>query len=106
MPGVMCSSLAGFCTSNGYSAISLAGTISPFGKMNSLVDGYPVRLLGSSSVPILDVAPLSATVDAIFPFIIASLISSSLIPITCFRRCQAYNLHCVVALFFISSLPY
>ena len=46
-----------------------------------MVDGLPVRLLGSSSVPILVVAPLSATVDAIVPFLMASFISSSLIPI-------------------------
>jgi hypothetical protein len=34
------------------------------------------------SIPILDIAPLSATVDAIVPFLIPSLISSSLTPIT------------------------
>ena len=81
MPGVICSSFAGFCTSNGYSAISFAGTTSQFGKMNSLVDGFMVRLLRLSSVPILDVAPLSATVDAIVPFLIPSLKSLSLTPI-------------------------
>ena len=104
IPGVMCSSLAGRRTSNGYSAISFAGMTSPFGSMNSLVDGLPVRLLGSSSVPMLDVAPLSATVDAMVPFLIASRISSSFMPITCIvvavRVFSPVLLHCSFSLRF------
>ena len=68
MPGVICSSVAGLCLSNGYCAISLAGTVFSLGKTNCLVNGLPVRLIGSSSVPILDVAPLSATMMQLYHF--------------------------------------
>ena len=61
----MWSSLAGFRTLKGYSAISVAWITSPLGSMNRLLDGSPVRWLGSSSVPTPDVAPLSAIVDGI-----------------------------------------
>ena len=68
MPGVMCISDAGARTVNGYVAISVDATVCPPGRMNTLLDGMPVRGHGSSFVPTVDDAPLSATADGIDPF--------------------------------------
>ena len=68
MPGVMCISDAGARTVKEYVAISVDATVCPHGRMNTLLDGLPVRGHGSSLVPTLDDAPLSATADSIDPF--------------------------------------
>ena len=76
MPGVICTSEAGARRVNGYVAIFDAASACPPGRMNTLFDATPVRFHGSSSVPTLDVQPLSITVDGIVPFMIPHRILS------------------------------
>jgi len=78
IPGVMWTFDAGFRTLNGYSAIYDAAIACPLGNMNTLLDCTPVRRHVSSDVPMLELAPLSDTVDGIVPFNTPHLISSSL----------------------------
>ena len=82
MPGVMCNSDAGARNLKGYVAVSVDETFCPPGRMNTLFDAVPVLALGSSSVPTFDVAPLSATVDAMVPFSTPCFISSSFTPMS------------------------
>ena len=79
-PGVMCSSLAGGLTLNGYVAHSVAGMMLPSGRMNLLVDFLPVCRQGSCVVPMLEVAALSATVVGIRPVAIPCWSSRSSTP--------------------------
>ncbi len=104
------SSLAGFRTLKGYSAISVAWIIAPLGSMNCLSDGSPVLWLGLSSVPTPDVVPLSAIVDGIVPSIIPRRSSSSSTPSMCFRSAWEIVISTVLAKLSFprrrSSLPF
>jgi hypothetical protein len=80
----------GALTSNGYSAISVAGMTSPLGRMNCLLDGWPEQGQGSAVVPTPEVAPLSATVVAMVPSRIpccSSLLLTPMMYCRLVRRC-------------------
>ena len=101
-PGVMWSSLAHNLTSNGYSAISLAGMTLPLGRMNCLSDSQLKRWQGSAMVPTPEVVPLSATVVAIIPLRMPCCSSSSLTPMMycqLVRRCSILACHLSAFLF-------
>ena len=78
MPGVICTLDAGAQRLKGYVAILDAASACLPGRMKTLLDATPVLLHGLSSVPTLDVHPLSITVDGIVPFMMPQCILSLL----------------------------
>ncbi len=94
--------MAGNLTSNGYSAISVAGMTLLLGRRNRLLDSQPEHWQGSAMVPTPEVVPLSAMVVAMVPLRMpccSSLSSTPMMYCQLVRRCSILAHHLSAILF-------